>query len=224
MPSLLVITDRTVSPDLMAGVSAALEGGVTHILLREKTMAAGPLAVLAQKLRTVTAAMGAHLLIHDRVDIALAMEADGVHLPESGMATVDARRLLDTCQPRKTWAPIGGEGAQPVGKLLGRSCHSVKTACEAFQEGADYVTLSPLFATRSHPQAPALGVRRFSVMRAAIPGPVLALGGIHGGNVTDALSTGAQGVALIRGILEAAEPCQAARTLLSRINLQPSEG
>ena len=84
MPSLLVITDRTVSPDLMAGVSAALEGGVTHILLREKTMAAGPLAVLAQKLRTVTAAMGAHLLIHDRVDIALAMEADGVHLPESG--------------------------------------------------------------------------------------------------------------------------------------------
>lgn len=195
LPVLLLITDRTVCSDLMGGVSHALQGGVRHILLREKSMAAGPLTLLAKKLLALTAAVGAHLLIHDRVDVALAIEASGVHLPETGMVTADARRLL-------------GE------KLLGRSCHSVAEGCLALQEGADFVTLSPLFPSRSHPEVPALGIELFATMRAAIPGPVLALGGIDGSNAAQAMAVGAYGVALIRGILDTGDPEQAAANIV----------
>lgn len=194
LPRLLLITDSRVCSDLLGGVAAALEGGVRHVLLREKTMAAGPLTLLARKLLALTTSKGAHLLVHDRVDVALAIQAAGVHLPESGMATKDVRRLL---------------GDQ---KILGRSCHSVDSACQALREGADFVTLSPLFATRSHPQKTPLGLLRFSIMREKIPGMVLALGGINPDNVAETMRCGADGVALIRGILDAKNPRQAAMT------------
>ena len=163
-------------------------------------MAAGPLTLLAKKLLALTAASGAHLLIHDRVDVSLAIGASGAHLPETGMETADARRLL-------------GE------KLLGKSCHSVLEGCRALQEGADFVTLSPLFPSRSHPEVPALGMEQFVAMRAAIPGPVLALGGINSDNAAQAATTGAYGVALIRGILDTENPEQAAVGILSQLNI-----
>ncbi|MBF0462148.1 MAG: thiamine phosphate synthase [Magnetococcales bacterium] len=196
LPRLLLITDSTVCTDLPGVVAAALAGGVRHVLLREKGMAAGPLTLLARTLRALTAAWGAHLLIHDRVDVALAVGADGVQLPENGLATVEARRL---------WAH----------GLVGRSCHTVAGACQALQAGADFVTLSPLFATPSHPETPPLGLARLAAMRASIPGPVLALGGIRRDNIAEAMSTGVDGIALIRGILDTRDPCLAARTLLA---------
>lgn len=202
LPRLLLITDRTVCPDLLPVITAALEGGVRHILLREKGLAAGPLTVLARELLAKTATYGAHLLIHDRLDVALAVGAAGLHLPENGMATSEARHLL---------------ASLPGGGLLGRSCHSVASACHALEAGADFVTLSPLFVTRSHPGTPALGLASFTAMRAMIPGPVLALGGIQLDNVADALQTGAAGIALIRGIVEARNPRQAARAFLSKL-------
>ena len=204
LPTLLLITNSTVCSDLLDSVTAALEGGVRHILLREKGMAAAPLTVLAKKLLRLTASAGAHVLIHDRLDIALAVQAAGVHLPASGIPTRDARQLLDA-------------HPSPAGTLLGRSCHSVDEACLALQEGADFVTLSPLFATRSHPQAPALGLQRFAAMRRKIPGPVLALGGIEANNVVDAMATGADGIALIRAILGAPDPQQAAEDIISQM-------
>ena len=202
MPRLLLITDSTVCADLPGAVAAALDGGVRHVLLREKGMAAGPLTRLAAKLLALTAAQGAHLLIHDRVDVALAVAADGVHLPDEGLETAAARRLL---------------AQRPGGGLLGRSCHSVAGACQALQAGADFVTLSPLFATRSHPGLPPLGLARFAAMRAEIPGPVLALGGIQADTVTEVMQTGADGIALIRGILDTPDPRAVAAILLSRI-------
>lgn len=225
LPSLLLITDSNICADLPAAVAAALEGGVTHVLLREKNMAAGPLILLARKLLSLTTSMGAYLLIHGRVDIALAVQAAGVHLPESGMATAQARQLLDasvphtcisSCQEQRPASKKTDHG-QFMQKLLGRSCHSVAVACQALQEGADFVTISPLFASRSHPQVLPLGLQRFAAMRAAIPGPVLALGGINQDNATDAMHTGANGVALIRGILGTANPRQAAAAMLSQI-------
>lgn len=202
LPRLLLITDRTVCPDLLPVITAALEGGVRHILLREKGLSAGPLTRLAKALLAKTVAYGAYLLIHDRLDVALAVGADGLHLPEDGLETSEARRLL---------APLPGGG------LLGRSAHSVASACQALEGGADFVTLSPLFVTRSHPGMPALGLASFRAMRADIPGPVLALGGIQLDNVSDALQTGAEGVALIRGILDAPNPRQAAMAFTARL-------
>ncbi|MEO5362108.1 MAG: thiamine phosphate synthase [Magnetococcus sp. DMHC-8] len=198
VPRLLLITDSALCADLPRAVADTLAGGVRHVLLREKQMPAGPLTRLAHTLLTLTTAHGAHLLLHDRVDVALDVGAAGVHLPACGLATSAARRLLPHA-------------------LLGRSCHTVAEAVQACQDGADYVTLSPLFATRSHPEATPLGVTRFAAMRSQVPGPVLALGGIRPDNAVDALRTGADGLALMRGILNAPRPRQAAEELLSQI-------
>lgn len=205
LPSLLLITDRRVAPDLLGSVASALKGGVTHLLLRDKGTPAGALTLLAQEMMALIQPLEARfLLIHDRVDVALAVDAAGVHLPENGMPTADARRLLH-------------RGASAFPKLVGRSCHSVASARQALAEGADYVTLSPLFASRSHPETPPLGIQRFAAMRAAIPGPVLALGGITAHNVADALRSGADGVALIRGILNTPSPSHTAATMIAHM-------
>ena len=212
IPSLLLITDSTVCTDLTATVASALQGGVTHVLLREKKMAAAPLTQLAKQLLDVTNRFGAYLLIHDRLDVALVVQAAGVHLPESGLATGAARQQLDG----------GGNSMrsrQPMKRLLGRSCHSAEGARQALQEGADYVTLSPLFATRSHPDRQPLGLSHFSSMCAEIPGPVLALGGVHADNVAQAMQHGAAGVAMIRGILNSTNPCQAAKNMVSQLKI-----
>ncbi|MBF0402207.1 MAG: thiamine phosphate synthase [Magnetococcales bacterium] len=203
LPRLLLITDRTVCPELPQAVAAALEGGVRHLLLREKALAPTPFKQLAHQMLALTAAHGAHLLIHDRLDIALAVGAAGLHLSANGIPTAEARQ---------------GLASLPGGGVLGRSCHSVEAACAALQAGADFVTLSPLFPTRSHPGMPALGSAAFASMRARIPGAVLALGGIQLDNVAAALATGATGVALIRGILDRADPRQAAVDLLAKLN------
>lgn len=211
LPRLLLITDSTVCSDLVGAVSAALEGGVTHILFRAKNMATDPFTTLAKKLLALTTSAGAYLLVHARIDVALAIQAAGVHLPESGISTANARQRLDAYQPdNKTGR-----------KILGRSCHSVATACDAIQQGADFVTLSPLFVTHSHPKSPPLGLQHFSTMRAAIPGPVLAMGGIHQNNAVEAIRAGADGVALIRGILGTENPRQAAATILSQLISPP---
>lgn len=204
-PRLLLITDPGLGVDLAAAVAAALEGGVTHLLLRDRTRSGRQLADLAGEMRALTRAHAARLLIHGDPELALAVAADGVHLPESGLPTASVRRLL-------------GDGL-----LLGRSCHTVAAACRALADGASHVTLSPLFATRSHPGAEPLGLERFARMRRAIPGPVLALGGIGPGNAAAAMAAGADGVALIRGILDAEDVAAAARRLV-RITGAPASG
>ncbi len=196
-PPLLLITDPSLGAALPERVAAALAGGVRHLLLRHKGGSAADLLTQAAALQPLARQNGALLLIHDRLDVALALAADGVHLPENGLPTAMARRLL----------PHG---------LLGRSCHSPDSACQALAAGADYVTLSPVFATRSHPEAIPLGLATFAAWRQQIPGPVLALGGITVANAASVVLAGADGVALIRGLLEK-NPEQAARNLLSKI-------
>ncbi|MBF0270701.1 MAG: thiamine phosphate synthase [Magnetococcales bacterium] len=190
-PQLLLITDTPLRADLETVLSQALKGGSFDLLLRDKSASAATLVAVARRLKPILHAAGGRLLIHDRVDIALTTAADGVHLPEAGLTSAEARYLL---------GPI---------PLLGRSCHETTHARQHLLHGGNYVTLSPVFATASHPDATPLGVTRFATMRADIPGPVLALGGIHGGNVRAALEAGATGVALIRGIFNAPDPAEA---------------
>ncbi|MBF0612167.1 MAG: thiamine phosphate synthase [Magnetococcales bacterium] len=197
VPRLLLITEPC--EDLLDRVEQAVAGGVGHVLLRAKGEAAQSLTATALALKTLLQPTGGQLLIHDRVDVALAVEAQGVQLPSNGLPTPLARRLL------------GG------GRLLGRSCHTPQEAKQAFLDGADYVTLSPLFPTLSHPDAQGLGVEIFSQWRREITGPVLALGGIHPQNCALALQAGAFGVAIIRGILQADNPASASREILDQI-------
>ncbi|MBF0097780.1 MAG: thiamine phosphate synthase [Magnetococcales bacterium] len=199
VPPVLLITDPSLGPLLPERVAAALAGGVRHLLVRHKDANANTLLTLAQTLQPITQQHGAVLLIHDRLDIALALQAAGIHLPENGLPTRVARRLL----------PHG---------IIGRSCHSVAHAQQALQEGADYVTLSPVFATRSHPQAKPLGLEQFRLWREQINGPVLALGGVTPANAPLLRQAGADGVALMRGLLEEERPETAAYALICKIS------
>ncbi|MEO5332125.1 MAG: thiamine phosphate synthase [Magnetococcus sp. YQC-5] len=175
-------------------------GGAFDVLLRDKNTPAGALTLLAQRLMTLLKPSGGRLILHDRADVALAVGAAGVHLPESGMTTADVRRIIG---PHL---------------LLGRSCHHSDCACLHLQQGGDYVTLSPVFKTASHPEVTPLGLKQFSHLCAAIPGPVLALGGIQADTVAVTLQAGASGVAVIRGILDTSDPAMAVRSMLTYIN------
>lgn len=206
IPQLLLITDLGVSPDLTASVTAALQGGAKHILLRMKGASVADRLSWAKKLYPLIDEAGGTLLISGCMETTLAFPNTGLHLPEQG-ASVAATR-----------SQIGPH------RLLGQSCHSVASAQSALQGGADYVTLSPIFATQSHPEAQPLGVDRFQQMRQSIPGPVLALGGITELTAPDALAAKADGLALIRGVFDHPDPQSVTRNLLMIINGLQSPG
>jgi thiamine-phosphate diphosphorylase len=207
VPSLLLISDNAIHPDDVR-IHAALAAGLPALLLRAPQLSTRDYTAAAvawrQHVQHYRTASGhtPRLLVHDRVDIALAIGADGIHLPEHGLEVAVVQHLLTTRSDRARW-------------LLGRSCHDVAGACRALAAGADYVTLSPLFATPSHPDTPPIGLETFTRWRREIPGPVLALGGVHAGNIPTAYHAGADGVALIGGILAQTDPAAATRACLA---------
>jgi len=179
----------------MPAVAAAVEGGVTLVQLREKDLPADELLRLAQQLRAVTRGR-ALLVVNDRVDVALASDADGVHLPGNGLPTRVARALLGP------------------GKLVGRSAHSVGEAVEAERDGADYVLLGTIFPTSSHPESQAAGTTLIRAARPVVRLPLIAIGGIDTSNAREVMEAGADGVAVISAILAERRSRAAARALL----------
>ena len=164
------------------------------VQVREKTMSSGDLYELAAKLRLVTRGK-ALLIINDRVDVALAVDADGVHLPSNS---------LPACVVKK----VGG------GRLLvGRSVHSVKEALVAESDGADYLILGTIYGTASHPGRPPSGLGLIEAVKARVRTHVYAIGGINASNAGEVMRAGADGVAVIRSILGAPDPGIAAKQL-----------
>jgi thiamine-phosphate pyrophosphorylase len=153
---------------------------------------------VAVALRDLTGRVGATLLIHGRVDVALAVGADGVHLPEDGLSPVDARRLL-------------GDAA-----LVGVSRHDAAGLLLASQEGADFATLSPFAASPG--KGPPLGDEGFAAALRHTSLPVLALGGVDPATAAQARTAGAAGVAVIRAVHTAADPGDAVRRLLAALD------
>lgn len=183
---LLLITDRRVSPDraLHDVVAAACGAGLRAVQLRERDLGGRELLDLARQLRDATSPSGARLFINDRVDIALAVEADGVHCPEEG------------------WPPIRVKSMAEG--MVGVSAHSVGAARRAHELGADFVLFGPVFATPSKaawgdPQ----GISRLRDVAAAVTIPVFAVGGVTPANAPLCLQNGAAGVAAIRALLGA---------------------
>lgn len=198
--SLYLVTDRKQLPggDLCAAVEGALRGGVRAVQLREKDLASRELYELALRLREITSRQGARLFINDRLDIALAAGADGVHLGESSLPVGRVRG-------------IAGERL-----LIGVSCHSLEGALAAQEGGADFITFSPVFFTPSKAcYGEPVGIERLAEACRRLRIPVFALGGIKPENVPVVLSRGAHGVALISAILAAGDPENAARELLA---------
>ena len=200
--SLYLITDRmqTAGRALPAVVADALRGGLRAVQLREKDLAAAQLFEIAVELRQLTREYGAKLLVNDRVDVALAAGADGVHLGKAGLPVREARRML------------GGEG------LIGYSAHSADEALQAQRDGADFVTLGPVYHTPSKAQyGEPLGLSALSEAVRVVAIPVFALGGVKHSSVAEVLSAGAHGVALISAIMAAPNPTVETETLLRTI-------
>jgi thiamine-phosphate pyrophosphorylase len=193
----MLVTDRRVPRDpLPDAVARAVAGGVTAVMLREPDLGAGPLLALAAEILPRVRAEGALFLVNDRIDVALACGADGVHLRRTSLAPDAARGLL------------------PPGSLLGVSTHEETEVRDAFAAGADYVVFGPVFATPS--KAGILeprGVEESARVAAAAPGPVLALGGVTPANLPELVRAGCPGAAAIRALLAAADPADAARRM-----------
>jgi thiamine-phosphate pyrophosphorylase len=199
--TLYLITDRHQVPagrTLPETIEAALRGGVRAVQLREKDLPAAELLPLAQELRTLTRAFNARLLINDRIDVALAVDADGVHLGGHSLPVAIARRLL------------GPE------KLIGVSTHHPDDIAAATATGADFATFGPVFATPSKAvYGPPLGLEALRAACAVSPLPIFALGGIKTGQAPLIHDCRAHGLALISAIIAAQDPCTAAQSIVA---------
>lgn len=167
--------------------------------LREPDLPAAELYALARVLRPVTRGR-ALLIVHDRVDVALAAEADGAQLGERSLPVEAARRVAGSRL------------------LLGRSVHSAAGAAQAARDGADFVLLGTIFTSASHPDHPPGGPALVRSARAVCALPLVGIGGIDATNAAQVLAAGADGVAVIRAILGAAYVAAAARALKATLH------
>ena len=205
---LYLITDRKTvrSGDLFGACEQALAAtsdrpGAIAIQLREKDLAAHALYELALRMRQLCTRYGAPLLVNDRIDVAIACGADGVHLPVDSFSPGQARELI-------------GES-----RLIGVSTHSDAEVAQAAAGGADFVVYGPVFQPLSKPAAygPARGGEELAAACRTAPIPLYALGGITAERVQQLGGTGLAGAAAIGAVLGAESPGEAARALLIAI-------
>jgi thiamine-phosphate pyrophosphorylase len=186
----------TIGRPLLDVVRAAIHGGVTCVQVREKDVSARAYIESLTAVRSLLRECGVPLFVNDRVDVALALEADGVHLGQTDLPLGMARRVA-------------------AGRLLvGVSCETVQDAKDAERGGADYVSVSPVFATPTKTDtAPALGLDGVRAIRRAVRVPVVAIGGINMTNAADVIRAGADGICVVSAIASAPDPHAAAAAL-----------
>jgi len=192
-----VVTDAVLcgTRGVEAVVAAATRGGATCVQLREKRLDTRTFVERARALKTLLAPLGVPLIVNDRVDVALAAGADGVHVGQNDMAVQDVRRLMPHA-------------------LIGLSVESAVQLRAAEHAAVDYFGVSPVFATPSKPDAaPALGLDGLRALRALTTRPLVAIGGIDANNAAAVLDAGADGLAVVRALCAAADPAAAASVL-----------
>ncbi len=204
--SLYLVTDRTLSRQRSSEdiVAAAVRGGVTCVQLREKHCSTREFVREARSLQPLLRHHKIPLIINDRLDVALAIGADGVHLGQSDMHIGDARRLV-------------GEKM-----IIGISAENLDDAIVAEQEGADYIGISPVFATDTKVDTAApLGLEGIRRVRRAVNIPLVGIGGINLTNIREIIGAGADGVAVVSAIVSADCPKTAAAELKKLLLQKP---
>jgi thiamine-phosphate pyrophosphorylase len=195
---LYLVTDRGLAGGrgIEGVVEAAVRGGVTAVQLREKECCTRDFVELGRALARLLAPLGVPLIVNDRVDVALAIGASGVHIGQRDMDCAAARRLL------------GSDAA------IGLSIETVEQARAAEALDADYLGVGPVFPTATKADAaPALGLAGLAQVRAVSRHALVAIGGIGAGNARQAMEAGADGVAVVSAICAAGDPERAAREL-----------
>lgn len=196
--TLYVITDAKLSRGRshLEVIRAAIAGGATIVQYREKEGTTRQLVEEARALRELTRQAGVPLIVNDRVDIALAVDADGVHVGQDDMPAPLARKLMGP------------------GKIVGVSATNLEEALQAERDGADYIGAGPVFATPTKPDAaPPIGLEGLAEICRRVSIPVIAIGGINEENAAAVIAAGADGVAVVSAIVAAPDVEAAARRL-----------
>jgi thiamine-phosphate pyrophosphorylase len=192
------------SEKLLEIVEAALLGGLTLVQYRDKTADDTVRIEQAQKLRQLCHTYGAIFIMNDRVDLALAVDADGVHLGQQDLPIAIARQLLG---PHR---------------LIGRSTTNPEEMQQAISEGADYIGVGPVYETPTKVDKPAAGLEYVSYAAQHCSIPWFAIGGIDPNNVNDVLDAGAKRVAVVRSLMQAEQPTLVTQYFLSQLHrIQP---
>lgn len=191
-----VITEPALA-DPVESVAQVLAGGAQIVQLRAKHAPTRQLVQWGQAIRALTRQHDTLFIVNDRLDVALAVEADGVHLGQDDLPVPLARK-------------IAGEQF-----LIGVSAETVEEAQQAEQEGADYLGVGPMFATATKPDAGTpVGPERLRQIKQAVRIPVFGIGGINAENAVQVLAAGADGICVISAVLSAPNPTEATRQLV----------
>ncbi len=196
---LYLVTDRMMagSRSLCDVVLAAVAGGVTMVQLRDKQASARDLVRQAVELSRLLRPAGIPLIVNDRLDVALASGADGVHLGQNDLPCHHARSLA------------------PTGFLVGISVSTPREARQAMTAGADYLGVSPVFDTQTKRDTPAAaGLEGLARIRAVTALPLVAIGGLDTGNSSAVVQAGADGIAVVSAIMASDDPKRAAKDLI----------
>lgn len=193
----LVTDDKLCGERLLADIIlSAVQGGVSVVQLREKHITSREYVELGKKILELLRPFKIPLIINDRLDIALAIGADGVHLGQSDIHFNDARRIM-------------GPNA-----LIGTSVETIEQVFEAESWDVDYLAVSPIFSTQTKTDtSPPWGVEGLKKVRSVSKHPIVAIGGIHLNNIEDVLNAGADGIAVVSAILSSSAPKDAALKL-----------
>lgn len=184
--------------DLLKAIESAYRGGTDIIQLRSKVLADAALMRLGLKIKRIAERQHKLFFVNDRMDLALAIGADGAHLGQEDMPVSVARTLAKRLG-RKVW--------------IGKSTHSMAQALKAVNEGADYIGVGPVFPTPTKPEAKPVGLRLVKQIAQKIRIPWVAIGGIDFDNIRHVATAGASRVAVVRAIFSAQNPVTAARKL-----------
>jgi thiamine-phosphate pyrophosphorylase len=199
---LYLVTDRTIlgARDLARSVEEAILGGVTIVQLREKDISSREFFHLAAGIKRVTDSHRVPLIINDRVDIALAVDAAGVHV---GQSDLPAKIVRDLIGP---------------GKILGVSAATLTEALQAQNDGADYLGIGAVFPTNTKLDARSVALDNLGMIKQQVKIPVVAIGGIHAGNLGFLQETLVDGIAVVSAIFGQADIRLAAKNLYDSFN------
>lgn len=200
---LYLVTDRALSRgrSMTEVVTAAVRGGATCVQVREKSCSTREFIELSLAVKKIVAPLGVSLIINDRLDVAQAVAADGVHLGQSDMPLTLARKIVGPYM------------------VIGISAESLTDALEAERGGADYLGVSPIFATPTKTDtAPPLGLTGLAEIRRQVRLPLVGIGGINSENAEEAIAHGADGIAVVSAIVSAPDCKDATRRLRRRVD------
>jgi len=207
LPWTYLVTDRGLcrGRTLLSTVESALRGGVNVVQYREKEAGTRWMVEEAGAMAEICRRYGALFVVNDRVDVALAVRAQAVHLGQEDPPPELARKILGP------------------GVIIGVSASSVTEALEAESRGADYIGAGAVFATPTKVEAPALGIAGLAQICRSVSLPVVGIGGLHAGNADAVMASGASGVTVVSAIVAAGDPEGAARELAEKVN-RPTAG